>query len=571
MVRFFSPSSLLITCFALTLVQRVYGQGARRNGRDNGQLEPVEPGSNAFDKRNNTICNPDYREVDGTCTNDKFRAAGSASTSHFSYFNRLSSTNAVFDDLPSPRLISNVVCSQSENIYNDRGLSEFVTFFAQFLDHTIVGTELNFKEPESIPIPSDDPLFLNFSGLLKFHRSERAYDFTSPGRGKGKRIELPMNILSSAIDLASVYGANPKRALDLREGKDGLMKTSSGNMLPLNNDGMFNAPSTSSAFFVAGDHRANEHPVLTTMHTIFLREHNLLATELKSTFPSWDDEELYQMARKINIAQFQKIVYEEFFTVMTGRKFRRYKGFRPSALPAVSVLFSTAAYRIGHTMVGDVITRRGPGMTSLPSLTMEEMFFNQKDILAEGIEPFARGAMFERCQEIDTSVFDSLRNFLFTNVEEEEGVDLIALNLQRSRDHALPSYNEVRKKFKTRKARKFSDITSNQATQNKLSTAYGGSIDAVEPWIGLMAEDHMSGSSMGPTLFAIWDKEFSRLRDGDRFFYKIPNLFGKELMKEFPRLKEIYNEKDTMAQIILRNTDITSAEIGQSVWIAKNI
>jgi hypothetical protein len=50
---------------------------------------------------------------------------------------------------------------------------------------------------------------------------------------------------------------------------------------------------------LSGDSRAAEQILLATSHTLFLREHNRLARELKTLNPQWDGEKLYQEARKI--------------------------------------------------------------------------------------------------------------------------------------------------------------------------------------------------------------------------------------------------------------------------------
>ena len=56
---------------------------------------------------------------------------------------------------------------------------------------------------------------------------------------------------------------------------------------------------------ILGDVRNSETPALGIYHFLFAREHNRLAVNLKTINPEWDDETVYQQARRINIAQYQ--------------------------------------------------------------------------------------------------------------------------------------------------------------------------------------------------------------------------------------------------------------------------
>lgn len=172
-------------------------------------------------------------------------------------------------------------------------------------------------------------------------------------------------------------------------------------------------------------------------------------------------------------------------------------------------------------------------------------------------------------QEIYIQVKDMLRNVLFIAVNLKEGVVLIAFNLQRSRDHALPPNNQLRRRFLRNRARSFSDITSNVALQNRLQTAYR-LVNRIETWIGLVAEDHVPGDRVGSTIKAFWEAEFGRLTDGDRFFYtNIKKLLKNKIRKFIPSIvADLESGSNLMRKNLLRNTAITEQEMGQSVWLA---
>lgn len=63
-----------------------------------------------------------------------------------------------------------------------------------------------------------------------------------------------------------------------------------------------------------------EQPLLTVQHTLWVREHNRVANKLFEKFgTSKSDEYYYQQARRIVIAEFQHITYQEYLQVLLGK------------------------------------------------------------------------------------------------------------------------------------------------------------------------------------------------------------------------------------------------------------
>lgn len=71
---------------------------------------------------------------------------------------------------------------------------------------------------------------------------------------------------------------------------------------------------------VKGDGRVNENSGITTFHTVFVRQHNLLEEGLHYINPRWDGERLYQETRRIVSAMLQHVAYNELLPLLLGQQ-----------------------------------------------------------------------------------------------------------------------------------------------------------------------------------------------------------------------------------------------------------
>ena len=58
-------------------------------------------------------------------------------------------------------------------------------------------------------------------------------------------------------------------------------------------------PATPERVKIAGDPRANENTLLTAVHTLFVRHHNLLVDRIEASGVNWTRQEIYDAARRI--------------------------------------------------------------------------------------------------------------------------------------------------------------------------------------------------------------------------------------------------------------------------------
>jgi peroxidase len=426
-------------------------------------------------------------------------------------------------DRPSARAISDLVVAQTDQGVNDRGMSAFVYVWGQFLDHDIDLTP-GGNPAESMPVlvPTGDPYFDPLgTGTQTIPLTRSIYDSATGASAANPRQQI--NVITAFIDGSQIYGSDATRAAALRTFSGGQLKTSEGNLLPLNtmglpNDNALGLPGDS--LFVAGDTRANENIELTAIHTLFMREHNRLADKYAALNPTWTDEQIYQQARRIVIAELQQITYNEFLPALLGpAALPSYRGYNPQLNPGIANEFSTAAFRLGHSLLGnDVEFLDNLGLPVHDEVELRDTFFNPALLKETGIDSVFKYLASDVAQELDVHVVDEVRNFLF-GPPGSGGLDLASLNIQRGRDHGLADYNTVRVAYGLRPVTSFSQITSDVPTQQALQAAYGN-VNDIDLWVGALAEDHLRGASVGPLLSKILVDQFSRLRDGDRFWYQ---------------------------------------------------
>ncbi len=505
-----------------------------------------------------------YRTYDGSGNNLQHPTWASANTA----LSRL--TNAAYADgrsmpagatRPSARAISNATAEHPEDeLLSSKHLAAFAYLWGQFIDHDLdLTTSASPREAFNIAVPTGDPSFdPNSTGTQIIPLSRSKYVTGTGVTGPRQQV----NDITSYLDGSMIYGSDEARALALRTLSGGLMKTSAGGLLPFNTLGLPNANDThqfpDDQLFLAGDVRANENIELTSIQTLFVREHNRLATQIAQQHPSWNDEQIYQRARRLVIGEVQAITYNEFLPALIGDgALSRYTGYKSGVNASVSTEFSTAAFRLGHSMLADDVEFLDNDANDVEEeIPLAEAFFNPAKVSEVGLDPILKYLASSNSEETDVYVVDGLRNFLFGQ-PGQGGLDLASLNIQRGRDHGLGSYNDVRAQLGLGRVTSWRQITSDVDVQNALKSVYA-SVNDVDLWVGGLAEAHVRDSTVGPTFQRILVDQFTRTRDGDRFWYE-RDLSGSELQMV---------RSTQLADVIKRNSDLTNIQPNAFVFNA---
>lgn len=250
------------------------------------------------------------------------------------------------------------------------------------------------------------------------------------------------NALTHWIDLSAIYGSTKEEDRFLRSTDDrrllAFSRTRSGEEIPpscpLGRGGgphieacdlLCEEPERKCVF--SGDFRVNEQAGLTVEHTIWIREHNRIAKELSRINPGWNDERVFQEARRINIAVFQHIVYNEWAPLALGTEYMKtidlfplsegsgYKlDYDQNLDPRITNEFAGAAFRFGHSMVKSALAQTNNLGRSLGEVDLRSTFFRPTMLQDQGfIEDTIRGATRSPAAARDGIFSENIVNHLF--------------------------------------------------------------------------------------------------------------------------------------------------------------
>lgn len=527
------------------------------------KMEDTVIGARCVNEREMTCDrNSRYRTIDGTCNNLENPRWGSSMTAYSrvlfpNYADGIQEPRhpeQPGNRLPGPRSLSSAL-SEQDNPETDSLRTLAVMQWAQFIAHDLSHTPVRkmvsnneaisccrpdgnfllprYVHPDCTPIavPDNDPVYSKEQ--IRCMNYVRSMPALRPDCSFGPTEQ--MNQVSHYLDASTIYGSTLEKSRKLRSFQGGLLRVevrNGINYLPTA-DSEPAALCNDERCYMSGDFRVNFVPHLAIMHTIWHREHNNIAGELAELNPLWNDEILYQEARRVVIAEIQDVTYNEWLPVILGVNQTRYGHIFPvnanripSAIynhrdnPSISNEAATAAFRFMNSLVQGKLRMHDEDRLLTGTLRLHEHFSKSRVIEDPDIlDSLIRGLTAQGAQKMDINLDPDMTHKLY-KTNGNLGMDSLSLDIQRGRDHGIPGYNQYRRYCGLPVASNFDEFLDTIPAEmvKKLRAIYSHPND-VDLIIGGIAERANQGGLIGPTFSCLISEQFARLRRTDRFFY----------------------------------------------------
>lgn len=445
---------------------------------------------------------------------------------------------------PNPRELSRKLLTRQGPMKEVPFLNMLAASWIQFMNHDWINHgETLLTDVHEIPLGEDDPARKQYWQTKMLVGKTQA----DPTRTDGE--ETPTTFINEVThwwDGSQIYGSDQETQNRLRSFVDGKLRVNPDGTLPLDRKGI------EETGFVR-----NWWVGLTMLHTLFVREHNAICDRLKVSYPHWDDNRLFNVARLINAAVMAKIHTVEWTPAILPNP-----GLN-SALNANWYGLLTNALRVGKErktvsdvnvrnpemggVVGNPIDKHGApyGLTQefvevyrLHSLLPETLRLQRLDPDQPGEElPFeasrqagsakltGRYSMAELFYSFGNQHPGQLVLNNFPRFMQELSIpgnplfDMGAVDILRARERGVPRYNEFRRQLGLAPISTFEDLTDNAEHVQALKETYGGDVEKLDLMVGTLAEGYRpTGFGFGETMFQIFILNATRRLQADRFY-----------------------------------------------------
>ncbi len=356
------------------------------------------------------------------------------------------------------------------------------------------------------------------------------------------------NRISHWWDGSQLYGNTPERIMLLRTGPnsdtpvpDGKLAIGDDGLLPLDPEVKFDIDLTGF--------NNNWWIGLSLLHTIFAMEHNAIADRLKTEYPKWNGDQLFEKARLINAALIAKIHTVEWTPAIIAHPTLRIS-MDTNWWGAVGKDLHELLPRQSDSEAMDGILGSPTDHHAAPFSLTEEfatvyrlhplipddyIFHSHTDNSVRTVKKFddiqGKGVR-DLCNELPLSdLFYSLgianpgavtlhnypRALMDFTSRNEGRKDLATADVIRERERGVPRYNDFRKYLRMPRINSFEEMSSNPESSRLLKEIYGH-VDNVDTLVGMLSETPPKGFGFSDTAFRIFILMASRRLKSDRFF-----------------------------------------------------
>jgi Ca2+-binding RTX toxin-like protein len=320
---------------------------------------------------------------------------------------------------------------------------------------------------------------------------------------------------------------------------------------------------------------------------------------------NWDQDKMFNGAKLIVEMEYQHAAVDQYARNVTPN-IQEFVGYSSSVNSAVTLEYSQAAFRFGHSTLRETIDTIDPthGLTGkIMGYALKEAFLAPEKFAAIGPAAVLLGMSHQQMNEVDEFVTPALNQGLLG-----QPLDLAAINIARGRDLGIPTLNDFRAAIGLAQYTSWTDFGQNmqhptslvnfiaayafdgnmdraQAVLDLVDGAYaspaaglalgtllgwtaevasgisavtarafafleGGdqSFNLIDTWIGGLAEIHQPGGLLGETFDKVFVNQIESLMDGDRFYYLF-RLAGQQFAEEVGN--------GQLKDIVERNTGLT--------------